>query len=385
MTSSPDRGAPVPVVQVTETLHVGGMEQVVVSLCQTMDRRQWAPHVICLKEAGPLADMCRSLDVPVFVAGDDALSPYLAFLNTAAYLRRIGAGVVHTHNRSGLIWGGLGLLVANTARWVHTEHGRAFPDRRRTMLAERLLSHRADAVIGVSAQATADLERWVGIATAKLATIPNGVPETRIPVPDRGRARAALGLPLDVPVVGALARLSPEKGIDRLLRVFAHVRAEQPAAHLVLCGDGDARPALVAEAEALGIAEAVHFLGMRLDAAALLAGFDVFALSSVREGLPMALLESLASGVPIAAMHVGGVAQAVRPGETGVLVPDGDEPALARAIVGLLRDDAMRARMGAAGQRIFHDEFTATSMVGRYEALYREGARALPALRGASV
>jgi glycosyltransferase involved in cell wall biosynthesis len=75
----------------------------------------------------------------------------------------------------------------------------------------------------------------------------------------------------------------------------------------------------------------------------------------------------------------------VRPGETGVLVPDGDEPALARAIVGLLRDDAMRARMGAAGQRIFHDEFTATSMVGRYEALYREGARALPALRGASV
>lgn len=372
---------PVPVVQITETLLVGGMEQVVVSLCQAMDRSRWAPHVVCLKAAGPLADACAAIGVPVYVVTDHLRNPYLAFTEVARYLRRIKAGVVHTHNTSGFIWGGLGVLLAGTPRWIHTEHGRAYPDRKRHTIPERWLSHRADAVVGVSDQATADLTHWVGIAPEKLVTIANGVPSSRIPEPDRPGARAALGLSADAVVIGTVARLLPEKGIDRLLRSFAIVHAANPAAQLVVCGDGDARASLEALAVSLGIAPAVQFTGMRLDATKLLAAFDVFALSSVREGLPMALLESLAAGVPIVSMTVGGVARAVRPGQTGVLVPDGDEAALAAALLDVLANPAELARLGANGRRVFREEFTAESMLARYEALYHDGAAALPALR----
>jgi glycosyltransferase involved in cell wall biosynthesis len=372
---------PVPVVQITETLLVGGMEQVVVSLCQAMDRERWTPHVVCLKHGGPLADACAAMQVPVYVVAEHARNPYLAFTTLARHLRDLNAAVVHTHNTSGFIWGGLSVLLAGTPRWIHTEHGRAFPDLKRRVIAERLLSHRADAVVGVSDQATADLAQWVGIAPSKLVTIANGVPASRIPEPDRAGARAALGLANDAVVIGTLARLLPEKGIDRLLRSFAVVHRENPAAQLVLCGDGDARSALEALAASLGVTAAVHFTGMRLDAPKLLAAFDLFALSSVREGLPMALLESLAAGVPIVSMNVGGVARAVRPGLTGVLVPDGDEAALAAALLDLLADPAERARLGSNARRVFREEFTAESMVARYESLYRDGAAALPALR----
>jgi glycosyltransferase involved in cell wall biosynthesis len=361
------------VAQITETLLMGGMEQVVVSLCLSMDRARWTPHVICLKSSGPLADACTAAGIPVYVAGEHSQSPYLTFLTIARHLREIGADVAHTHNTSGFIWGGLGILLAGTRRWVHTEHGRAFPDSRRRMLAERILSYRADAVVGVSSESTADLRRWVGVSAAKLQTIPNGVPAARIPTPDRAGARAALGIGPDVPVIGTLARLVPEKGVDRLLRVFAQVRASIPNALLVVCGDGVEQAALDAQASALGIRSSVQFLGMRLDATRLLAAFDVFALTSIREGLPMALLESLAASVPIASMDVGGVARAVRHEVTGVLVPPGDEDALATALVELLRDPARRARLGAEGRRIFLDEFTAGAMWRRYEQLYLAG------------
>jgi len=147
----------------------------------------------------------------------------------------------------------------------------------------------------------------------------------------------------------------------------------------VLAGDGPERARLAARAHELGIAPATHFLGTRADKAELLEACDVFALASRSEGLGVAALEAMACRRPVVATRVGGLAEAVVDGRTGLLVAPGDPAALAAALRTLRDDPELRARLGAAGPRRLEEGFAAEQMVRAYEALYREVLAEAPA------
>lgn len=359
-------------MHVTQDLGVGGLEQVVVTLCRVADRSRFDVSVLCLRDTGPLARELERLDVPVFrLPSTPGRTDYLGCLKAARILREQRIEVVHTHNTHALIDGGIGARLAGARTIVHTDHARQFPDKLRYMVAEHLVARMAAHVVGVSEHTARNLMEYERIPRRKVVVIPNGIDGSLYQRPvDRERKRRELGVAGRGPVLGIAARLTEEKGLPFLLRALALLKAELPGATLLIAGEGALQPELERVAAELGVRDDVRFLGLRADVPELLQVFDLFVLSSVSEGLPMALLEAMAAGCPVVATDVGGVGTAIRDGVNGALVKPRRPDALAAAIRRLWLDGGLRARYREAGRRIFRERYSAAAMAQRYEALY---------------
>ncbi len=237
----------------------------------------------------------------------------------------------------------------------------------------RALRRLARAFVAVSAPIRDELAR-AGIPAARIRSIPNGVDTRRfVPAdpPERRRARRALALP-PVPVVLYAGRLSPEKGVDVLIDGWAEARRRGALGTLCLVGDGPERQALAQRARDHGILGAVRFAGATDDVSPWLRAADVFALPSREEGLSLALLEAMASGLPVVASHVGGTPDAA--GGTAVLVPPGDPRAIADALAAMLDDPERAGALGEAARRRALARFDIGQVARRHRELYREAA-----------
>ena len=217
----------------------------------------------------------------------------------------------------------------------------------------------ADAVVALSAAAAGELARDYGARVA--AVVPNGVRVA--PQPERAPAGG---------VVLFVGRLRTRKAVAVLLEAMVRVRAAVPGARLVLVGDGEQRAALAAQAAALGIAGAVEFAGALPRGAAQewLRRADVLCLPSTYEGFPMVILEAMEAGLPVVATAVAGVPEAVRPGETGLLVEPEDAEGLGAALVAILADPARARAMGEAGRRLLEERFTIAHATAGYLTLW---------------
>jgi glycosyltransferase involved in cell wall biosynthesis len=213
-----------------------------------------------------------------------------------------------------------------------------------------------------------DVER---IDPHRLVVIRNGVDTTKVCPGDAARARDRLGVPHDVLHVGCVARLSAEKDHATLLEAFALLRARVPETRLTLVGDGALRAELEETACRLELRDAVIFAGHTNDVAALLPSFDIFALASRTEGTSLTLLEAAAAGLPIVATAVGGNAEIVVDGESGLLVPAGAPSEFATALETVARRSD-RAAMGARGRVVVMERYDLAKMVAAYDTLYSE-------------
>jgi glycosyltransferase involved in cell wall biosynthesis len=169
-----------------------------------------------------------------------------------------------------------------------------------------------------------------------------------------------------------VGRLSVEKGVDIFLNAAAHVLAQIPDARFVVAGDGPDRAKLDALIDELGIRGSVRLLGRRDDMPSVYASLDVMVSASRREGLSIAILEGMASRLPLVATPVGEIPAVIRNGRTGVIVPVEDPEALAEAIIGLLQDSAQRERFGSAARQRVQDEYSAARMTADYLRVYEE-------------
>lgn len=228
-----------------------------------------------------------------------------------------------------------------------------------------------DAFICISPAITAEL-RALGVPEARLWEIPNGVDAQRLyPVSARRRSalRHELGVP-DVPLAIYTGRLVPEKRLDVLVAAWPEVVAGVPDACLLLVGAGQERARLAAQARQLGVADRVIFCGQRDDVTPLLQAANVFILPSAAEGLPVALLEAQACGLPCVATAVDGNIQLVQDGVNGRLVPPGDRMALALALVEAFEPDQARA-WGRRGRHQIVGRFMLGAVIERYLEMYR--------------
>lgn len=368
-------------LQITHDLHVGGLPRVVDTLCRAIDHERFDVSVLCLRDVGPLGEALREdLGIPVFKLRDNHDVPdRLAFLKVARFLKQHPVDVVHTHNTEPFIEGSLGAVLAGVKTLVHTDHARPFPDRFRYMAGEWFVSQFAWKVVGVSDHTTENLRRYEKISRKKLVTIPNGIDGDRYDTEvDVAAARAELGIPEGAPVLGFASRLAEQKGLTYLLQALPAVLDAYPETRLLVAGTGELEASLRAEAAERGVADAIHFLGVRLDIPRLLKVFDLHVLPSLWEGLPMIILESMAAGCPTLATAVGGVATAIQDGHNGRLIEPRDPAALSGAIIEMLDDPARRRSMGEAARTTFQGGFTAAAMAKSYEQLYLR--RPLPAI-----
>jgi glycosyltransferase involved in cell wall biosynthesis len=210
-----------------------------------------------------------------------------------------------------------------------------------------------------------------GIPADRVETVHDGVNVSYIDKQPAIDLHATFWLPHGAPVVGNVAALVAHKGQRHLVAAASRVIREIPDARFLIVGEGELRETLERQIRGLGLERHVLLVGFRTDVIGLQKKFDVFAMSSVTEGLGSAMLDAMACGVPVVATRAGGIPEAIDDGVTGVLVPLHDDDALAEALVKLLRDPALRQRLGAAGRARVADEFSVDRMVARTLDVYR--------------
>jgi glycosyltransferase involved in cell wall biosynthesis len=239
-------------------------------------------------------------------------------------------------------------------------------------LAYRLARRWASGYVAVSAEVKQAMLRTLGLSENDVTVICNGVDVDRYARGvDREQVRCGLGLSAQDSLAITVATLKAQKGHRYLIEAAAKVVRQHPDTHFLLVGDGELRAELEAHTRALGLADRIHFLGSRRDVSELLAASDVFILPSLWEGLSMALLEAMAAAKPIVATAVSGTEQTMVHGQTGLLVPPGDAPALAQAIHALLSDPERARSLGQAARRGAETHFSTQQQAAEYVALYR--------------
>jgi glycosyltransferase involved in cell wall biosynthesis len=273
--------------------------------------------------------------------------------------------LVHTHAPLPAVAARLALRRSTTV--VHTEHNLWDRYRWPTRWANAATYRRNARVMTVSE----------GVAGSIRSSVPvdvviHGIDAAAMHHGDaaRAEARRRLDLPLDAPVLGTVGNFTAKKDHAGLLAAFATVVAERPTARLVLMGTGPLEDALRTRVRDLGLDDAVQFTGSRDDVFELLPAFDVFVLSSRFEGLPIALLEAMASGVAPVATRVGGIPEVITDGVDGLLVEPGDAGALATSCTKLLADDGTRRSIAGAARTRAAD-FDLSGAVTTIEAVYR--------------
>ncbi len=372
---------PIPVCMAVNNLDVGGLEKVVISLIERLDPEQVEVHLLCLDGPGKLfdqialpAERCLILHKePTLNLGLARIDPHL-FGPIRRFLRDRRIALVHAHNLAPLLFAGGAArsLGRRRPRVVYSEHNQIYRAGRFARIKFWGYANLADLVIAVSH----DLERTLTGALhirPPVRVLHNGIDGARLAraAADGARVRRELGIGDREFVIGTAVVLSEQKGVRYLLDAAATVLADDPAVRFVIAGDGPLRGELVASAEARGFGDRVLFPGYRNDVPDLISAFDVYALPSLWEGLPLALLEALALETPIVATTVGGNPEIVEDGVNGFLVPPRDPVALADALRRLRADHDLR-RIGTANRAKFDREFRVEVMVERHQALYAD-------------
>ncbi len=371
-------------VHFLESTRFGGTERALAHLLAGLDRRRWRPLLFHPIEPGlePLLAKAREIGVELHAVPRSWGSRALTGL--PQLMRRLRAqrpAVFHAH----LNWplactGGLAAAaLVGTPAVIATAHLFVdVPQGPFHYARQQILATAADRTIAVSRDVAARFLRRFGLTPAKLRVVPNGIDLTRFDRPRPGVNQAPWKAMAGRPVVLTVARLDRQKGHVHLLEAAALV----PEATFVLAGDGPERGALESRAGELGLADRVFFLGYRTDVPALLSSCDLFVLPSLFEGLPLAVLEAMAAGKPVIASAIGGVDEVVTHGDTGLLVPPANPPALAGAIRAVLASPLLASRLASAARARVEREFSVEAMVRNVTRIYDEVLSRSAGLRG---
>jgi glycosyltransferase involved in cell wall biosynthesis len=378
---------PVRVLRVITRLNIGGPAIHAILLNQALDDGRMfdstlvtgvtAPH------EGDFLELAREHGVEpvVLPALGREVSPtddLVALAEMVRLVRAIRPDVVHTHMAKAGTLGRLAAAMCGVPLIVHTYHGHVFHGyfgKAKTnvfLTIERALARLTHRIVVVGERQRDEIAAFGVAPRAKLLPIPLGLELGRFLHAEqyRGELRRELGIRPDAPLVGIVARLVPIKAHEDFLLAARSVLAERPETHFLIVGDGERRAELERLVDSLGVRDRLRFLGWRRDLERVYADLDVVALASRNEGSPVALIEALAAARPVVSTAVGGVPEVVLDGQTGLLVPPSQPPALARAMQRLLGDRAYAEALGAAGRRHVYPRHDARRLVEDMRSLY---------------
>lgn len=384
------------VMQVVSNLDVGGAQEVVRTLAEHL-AEGGCGAVVCTFKDGPLRQQIERLGIPVEVLPDRRYSVMAFPFYVADMLRlrralvevvkRHHVNVIQTHLLRSLDFLVLTLrhrrhllvfwTIQNANFTLREDHLPRYkwllgPKRLAYRLLYRLAARWVNGFIAVSDDVKTAILESIGPVQDKITVICNSVDVRRYQQPvDKARIRRQLGLAESARVIAVVATFKKQKGHCYLIEAASSIVSQFPDLHILFIGDGDLREELQARTRAFGLDGHIHFLGSRNDVPDLLPASDYFVLPSLWEGLPMALVEAMASGLPVIATEVSGTQQVMVPGETGLLVPPGNVRQLQQAIIYLLSEPERARAMGAAARQRVEAFFGAKKQAADHIALYR--------------
>ena len=285
-------------------------------------------------------------------------------------LKQLRPDVVHAHDPHGVAMAALALSMSTEPVKPPLVASRRVDFRIRGNSLSRWKYRQVDCFVCAS-EAIRQLLLSDGVEPERAVTVHEGIDLARVVSAVPAKAHEELWLPHGAPIVGNVAALVPHKGQKHLIEAAALVVRQVPDARFVIAGEGELRPALEQQIKHLGLEKHVLLAGFRPDVLSLQKAFDIFVMSSVTEGLGTSILDAMACGRPVVATTAGGIPEVVRDGATGILVPPRDPEMMAAAIVKLLKDDALRRRMGAEGLSLANARFSAERMVQETLQLYQ--------------
>jgi glycosyltransferase involved in cell wall biosynthesis len=378
---------PVRILRLFSRLNVGGPSVHVILLSAGLRERGYDTRLVVGQESpteGNLLELARQRGVectrlPALGREIRPLSDLRALLQLVRLIRDFRPRIVHTHTAKAGLLGRIAARLCGVPVVVHTFHGhvlRGYFGPARTAffrLLERGLAHLTDELVAVSEAVRSDLVE-LGVAPAgKIRVVPLGLELERLSArTGPGRLRAALAIAPSAPLVGIVGRLVPIKDLPTFLRAAALVVRERPETAFAVVGDGELRAELEALAEQLGLSGKVSFAGWWQDMADVMPDLDVVVNSSRNEGTPVALIEALACRRPVVATRAGGNAELLGEGERGLLVPQGDPQALARAVLQALSDSGPARARAERGCAHVLRQHSVGRLLGDLDAMYRE-------------
>jgi len=369
------------VVLTVDDLGYGGAERQVVELANNMDAERFDVHVCTLSNYAPLAGTLRDADHRLHTVVKRWRFDVTAVFQLAHLLRALHADIVHGFLFSGEIVSRLAGRLAGTKLILGSERNANQVFRRSNLIAYRLTQRFAHAIIANSHAGAESNRRVFGREAADYRVVHNGVDTERFKPADGKGIRRRWGIPAQCPVIGVFAAFREQKNHPMLLRAFKQVLDSFPEARLLLVGDqpvdgrgkyDDYKARLHRTVDDLGLRDRCLFLGHQKNPEDLYAACDVTALSSLHEGTPNVLLESMACGIPVVATNVCDNAYVVREGEVGYLVAVGDEAGMAQRLKSLLTDAALRMKMGQRARSWVMEEFSNKRLADKTEAVYTE-------------
>ena len=373
------------VLNVITKLSVGGAQETALGYCSMLDPARWETALVAGPESSPEGDLfdeakrqgVRVLTIPTLRRRVRPIGELRAVVDLVSLFRRERPDIVHTHSSKAGLVGRLAARLAGVPVIVHTVHGWSFHDgmsragRALAVAAERLAARWTTSLVVVSRR-DADLGIAAGIGSAdRYALVRSGIDTVAFQsaATTRASARAKLGLPEGVPVMGTVTRLCRQKDPVTLLRTAQLVVGARPDARVVVVGDGPLRTEVEGLLDQWHLRSHVTLLGPRTDVAGLLPAFDAFVLTSRWEGLPRVVVEAMAVGVPVVSTDVGGVSEAVEDQVSGLIAPAGDGEALAQAVLRVFDEPGLGIRLGRTAAATV-DEFDVSRMIDRLDDLY---------------
>jgi glycosyltransferase involved in cell wall biosynthesis len=349
-----------------DTLNIGGSEGQFVEVATALTRSGWNVHAACVRAEGPLRAKVLAAGVDVWSCGPPSFkSPRLAgsVLKLARYCRRHEIALLHAFDFYSNILAVLTARLARIPRVIASQRELESLRPRHQRAVQRMTLRFATDIVANSTPAADDIRRASPRLRHRTVVVPNGVDTSRFsPTP---RPTSA------IVTIGTLANARAEKGLHVFIQAASMLSVRHPATRFRLWGDGPLRRHLEELAERLGIARQVEFCGRTTEPEHALRGLDVFVLPSLSEACPNAVLEAMATALPVVASDVGGIPDLVRHGETGYLVRPNSPRELASAIEALIDDRRSAKELGARGRARVVREFGMDRLIDRIDALYR--------------
>ena len=360
---------------VLHVMQVAGAEVLVREMVRRLKGRV-TPTIFCLDAVGPIGEQMVRDGVDLVCFHRKPGRDWGVSRRMAKAIRERHIQVVHAHQYTPFFYAALAKpLCRFDFKLILTEHGRHYPDKVSPVrrMANRLaLDNLADAVTACCHFSAGGLTRTDGFAGNRIEVIENGIEVDHYgPAPDKAEAKRAVGLDADRRYVVHVARHHPVKDQATLLRGFALAAPQLPGVDLLMVGDGPLRHELELLAVELRIVDRVKFLGICSDIPAIMKAADAFALTSVSEAASLTLLEAMATGLPVVATNVGGNMELARHDHEGLLFPRADAAGFAAALVRLLAEPGLAAKLGDAGRARARARYQLSRTVEEYYALYR--------------
>jgi len=362
--------SPIKIMQVTYSLDFGGAEKIAIDLASGVNKNKYQTSICALDYGGKYIPLLDELGIPWYAFNRRGALDYKLWLYLYWLFKRERILIIQTHHVVQLFNAIIPALL-NGIKIIHTEHEyQSFLNNPKDLQILRVLCRMCHSFVTVGNDVTEFFETKKVLPKGKIITIPNGVSLNNCTYADKKNTGKEFGFTDNHLIIGITARLEWRKDHKTLLQAFANVVKKIPNARLLIIGDGCLKDELNMYAKGLGIETAVIFTGARGDVKNILSILDVFVLSSVHEGLPVALLEAMAAGKPVVCTSVGEIPKVIVHGKTGLLLSPSDPKALASALIFILQNDTERIRLGRNAKESVRQSFSMESMLGRYETLY---------------